>query len=446
MAAFSLSAFGAAKVLWVDDSTNNPSGVESAPDGSLLVADKFNQRILRIQPTRPAGYSLLLSRFAEDPDSGHLLPDGTLLVARTAAHRVERQTASGSVIWSYGSGSSTCADGNLDLPSDLALLANGNYLVVDQDHARLLEITPTGSKAWQLGRSDCATGFGPDELAQPFHVDVEPNGRILVAEVGAHTVSEIVPGAGPTGATVIWQFGERGVAGSDEAHLQRPTSARRLPNGDVLIADSDNHRILQVRPTLPAGGTVVWSFGVTGVPGNDLTHLYWPYDVSRSPQGSFFVANLGSNQVLEVSPLRLALSGPGPVLLARRCLGPFRVQVEDVLGDETPPTDSPSPALTWQGSNPNLYTDDACSDPLGSFTLTSASAGRDFYVWADSGDSARLVASAPGYLDGELDLSFLVRRQFEVGPACSLVGGYEGGGWLALLCLAAVQWRRRRSS
>jgi hypothetical protein len=45
---------------------------------------------------------------------------------------------------------------------------------------------------------------------------------------------------------IIWQYGTSGASGSGDNKLYHPSAAFPLVNGNVLIADQHNHRVIEV--------------------------------------------------------------------------------------------------------------------------------------------------------------------------------------------------------
>jgi len=81
----------------------------------------------------------------------------------------------------------------------------------------------------------------------------------------------------------IWSYGE-GAVGC--------TSARKLPNGNALIANSSQNRVFEVRPSGATGGIVVWS----------MDDLQYPCDAQRLNNGNILVAEYGASRVCEYDP------------------------------------------------------------------------------------------------------------------------------------------------
>ncbi|CAF1350480.1 unnamed protein product [Adineta steineri] len=69
--------------------------------------------------------------------------------------------------------------------------------------------------------------------------------------------------------------------------------------GNFYIADMSNHRIMFWKANATAGVVLA---GVTGVPGNDSLHLYYPqYITLDETQGLFYVADTFNNRILRYS-------------------------------------------------------------------------------------------------------------------------------------------------
>ena len=45
---------------------------------------------------------------------------------------------------------------------------------------------------------------------------------------------------------IVWQYGTTGTSGSGPNELYRPQDAERLSNGNTLIVDYNNHRVIEL--------------------------------------------------------------------------------------------------------------------------------------------------------------------------------------------------------
>jgi hypothetical protein len=71
---------------------------------------------------------------------------------------------------------------------------------------------------------------------------------------------------------VVWQYVTNNEPGSNPNPL--PTRGIRLANGNTLISDQFNNRVIEVTP----GGQIVFQQGKLNVGGNTFDRLNGPYD------------------------------------------------------------------------------------------------------------------------------------------------------------------------
>jgi len=126
----------------------------------------------------------------------------------------------------------------------------GNLLLCGR-HSNTIMIVDrqTGAVVW---------AWGPGVLEGPHHPNMLPNGHIMVVDNGQHTsetarkFSRILE-LDPLSGKIVWEFGE-----FTRNRFFSPSrgSANRLPNGNVLIADSDNGRLFEVTDD----GDLVWEY------------------------------------------------------------------------------------------------------------------------------------------------------------------------------------------
>ena len=72
-----------------------------------------------------------------------------------------------------------------------------------------------------------------------------------------------------TNGKVLWRYDFT----SGDGELDRPSLAEVLPDGDVLVCDSGNDRIVVIDPQTD---TIIWQYGHTGKPGDKPGYLHTP--------------------------------------------------------------------------------------------------------------------------------------------------------------------------
>ena len=90
---------------------------------------------------------------------------------------------------------------------------------------------------------------------------------------------------------ILWQYGTTGVSGNGFDQLNNPNSAELLKNGNVLIADESNNRVIEVDKTTL---NIVATYTAQGT-------MNAPAFASRLPNGQILVADGGNNQAIIVN-------------------------------------------------------------------------------------------------------------------------------------------------
>ena len=177
----------------------------------------------------------------------------------------------------------------------------GNVLIADQFNNRVIETDPFGNIVWQYGH-----GSNDFSFKSPIGVnDAERIGQdTLVAATG--TPPGVVPNA-PNGAVdsrvflidphgrILWQYGKPGHAGDGPGLLNTPVQSTGLPNGDVMITDQGNNRIIEVNRQ----GRIVWQY--PGSNNNPDDQLNSPNSAELLPNGNILISDENNNRVIEVT-------------------------------------------------------------------------------------------------------------------------------------------------
>jgi len=183
----------------------------------------------------------------------------------------------------------------------------GNILITDQFNNRVIEIDPEGNIVWQFGS-------GPGNTTPSAMIgtnDAERVGSLTLMSgtgIPPATVTHCKKGCADNRVllvdqhgNIIWQYGQFGVTGSGPNQLNTPVQNTYLPNGNVLITDQGNERIIEVQRSGSSGGTIVWQFGVTGVIGGDNSHLFNPNAAELLASGNILISDENNSRALEVT-------------------------------------------------------------------------------------------------------------------------------------------------
>jgi outer membrane protein assembly factor BamB len=194
------------------------------------------------------------------------------------------------------SGQSFAADDAFLSPDGLTIVANDEaHQVIDR-----IDIA-TGKITWQYGHYDRA-GSGAGYLHTPDDAYPLANGDVVVADIENCRVMEISPAK-----RVVTQWGTtRDCAVGAPATYGRPNGDTPLPDGGILITEITGSRVVR----LAADGHVVFDIHVP---------VRYPSDAQLDSKGNVIVADYASpGAVVKVSPTGTLLWRYGPTSGAGR--------------------------------------------------------------------------------------------------------------------------------
>ncbi len=155
------------------------------------------------------------------------------------------------------------------------------FYLVDRTKNRVILTDREGRMDWRYGEGEGQT------LQKPNSCNPTAVGTLILADTDQHRVIEIDTKTGE----IVWQFGETGKPRDKQAGLNRPRGVQRLANGNTLIADQGNTRVFELTP----GGEIVWSY-------EGVDRLTGPYHASKLENGNVLITDWAAHQVIEVSP------------------------------------------------------------------------------------------------------------------------------------------------
>ena len=167
----------------------------------------------------------------------------------------------------------------LQQPRSAVKTQDGFYLIADEGNQRLIAVDTEGKLLWEHTT--------PNEILSPYYAEFTPSETILFADAALHTVQEV-----NRIGEVLWSYGSLLIAGSGPDELCEPMCVRRLPQGETLIADSGNNRLLWVNS---AGGLLrSWH------PPAD-SHFSSPVHCEPLPSGEILVSAANSETLVLLS-------------------------------------------------------------------------------------------------------------------------------------------------
>jgi len=297
--------------------------------GPVLVADENNNRLVEISPAGqvlwqfPRPGDLAPGQTFERPDDAFFSPDGTQIIATQEEDFAVTliDVATHKIVWRYGQpGVHGSGPNRLWNPDDAMVMPNGDVLISDIKNCRIIVVAQgQHAVAKSYGQVGSCYHNPPLRFGSPNGAFPLQDGNWLVTEINRDWVSEIAPGG-----TVLWSTHPPGVAYPSDtneigpnryltvdysypgqvvifdrsgrtiwryrptgaAALNHPSLAFGLPNGDVLLNDDVNDRVIVVDPRT---SRVVWQYGTTGRPGSALGLLSNPDGLDLAPPYSLLV-------------------------------------------------------------------------------------------------------------------------------------------------------------
>ncbi len=262
---------------------NHPTNIAFAEDGTYVFAAWHNSRVVGV-----------------DPNS-----DETWYVAGTGAR-------------DFGGDGGPAAEAMFDLPSGVAYGPDGRLYVADQANQRIRAIDADGIITTVVGNGEAGGGGdgGPAleaSLQSEGSQDAAPAGRIVfhentlyIADTSNHRIRAV--------DTDTWMIdtiagdGDVTPTGDDvdalEGSLHFPRDVAVAENGDVYIADSEDHCVRRVRDgqmTIVAGVCGEKGFDGDRGPGTEAL-LFRPYGIDVAPDGSLWIADTFNHRIRRVSP------------------------------------------------------------------------------------------------------------------------------------------------
>jgi len=304
-----------------------PGSDPAALPGDVLIADHKNNRLLIVDPQGrvrwrfPQPGDLAKGQTFPVPDDAFFTPDGKQIVATEEDASVISviDIATRRIVYRYGvpwhPGSSA---NHVSNPDDAMMLPSGRLITADIKNCRLLLIRPPAHHPQRIiGQA----GYGcwhspPVTWGSPNGAFPMTNGKYLVTEINGDWVNalslsghvswsanppqvaypsdsnEIYPGRYLTvdystaGQVVeftaagqrLWRFGG----------LNHPSLGLPLPNGDILVNDDFNDRVIVIDPVT---NRIVWQYGHKGVRGTAPGYLNDPDGVDLTPPNSLDITH-----------------------------------------------------------------------------------------------------------------------------------------------------------
>jgi len=312
----------------------NPFGVGFAPDGTIIFVEMLGERVRQIDKQGHIHTVAGTGKKGSGGDGGPatkaefngmhslaVMRNGDILVSDTWNNRVRKIDARTGVIttiagtgkkgFSGDGGPATQAEFGgiyciaLDETNQalyLADLDNRRIRVVDLKTGIVTTLAGNGHKGVPEDGADARNA----PMVDPRAVATDGKGNVYILDRGGNAL-RVVDRAGKIRTLV--GTGAKGATGDGgpgrQATLNGPKHLCVAPNGDVIIADTENHLIRRYRPS---DGTIqrVAGTGRKGTAGvgqsPDTAEFNQPHGVTLAPDGVLFVSDSSNHRILKFVP------------------------------------------------------------------------------------------------------------------------------------------------
>jgi hypothetical protein len=312
-----------------------PTAVAIGAGGHLYIADRYNQRIRKIDlgtgiittvaGSGGAGYGgdsgLATAAQLNYPYGVSFDPAGNMYIADTNNHRVRKVAAGSGIITTLAgtgtagyNGDGTATTANLYTPQGVAADAAGNVYIADTSNDRVRKVV-TGTGVISTVAGTGVAGFlgegGPAISARmngPVGMAVDAAGNVYFADYYNQRIRKLTVSTGMittvVGSGTVGYQGDGGLGTA--AALYYPTGVAVDNAGALYIADSNNDRVRRVAPpTVPTLTlSTVAGTGTAGYNGDGVAttaNLYSPQGVAVDTAGNVYIADTSNDRIRKVA-------------------------------------------------------------------------------------------------------------------------------------------------
>lgn len=239
-----------------------PTGIAIGSQGNIYVIDKQNTKVRKISP------------------------NGVV------------STLAGS---SYGYADGTGSNAQFSNPTGIAIDSENNIYVADQNNHKIRKITPNGVVSTFAGSTSGFTdGTGSEaQFNRPTELTIDSQDNIYITDKNNHSIRKI------TSNGVVTTLAGNGTAGTVDdtgviAQFNNPIGLTIDPQNNIYIADSENNRIRKITPN----GVVTTLAGNTQgfLDGNDTTAQFkYPTGLTIDSQGNIYVADRDNHKIRKIT-------------------------------------------------------------------------------------------------------------------------------------------------
>ena len=272
-----------------------PEGMGVDKEGHLLVADTWNDRILRCdeqgKPVAAFGRAGGGKGEMLRPRSVTTDREGNIYVVDCWGQRIEKFSPTGKFLLAFGQQGKPFgyddAPGKFVYPYGVAVDSKGFIYVSDFNNNRVHKFDAKGKFVimWGIqGRQD-------GQFSNPAGLAIDSKDRLYVCDLGNDRVQRFTfDEQGKAGFDGKW-----GESGTDPGQFDHPFTVCVDKNDNFYVADFGNHRVQCFSPD----GKLQYTCGKRG---NGEGEFECPVSLAVDGKGALYVSDLGNNRVQKFAP------------------------------------------------------------------------------------------------------------------------------------------------
>jgi sugar lactone lactonase YvrE len=277
---------------------NAPRSLAVAPDGSIYVADSRNHKIQHFSPTGElihswGSFSNTNSENAaagtfNEPWGVAVGPDGSVYVADTWNNRIQKFTSKGDFVTMWGRSGLAEDMNSFYGPRGIAVDNAGRVYITDTGNKRVVVFTPDGEPITQFG----TVGIDPGNFDEPVGIAVGNDGKVYVADTWNQRVQVFTPDAAGTSFTPSQQFDVNAWFGQS---VENKPFLAVDESGRIFITDPEGYRVLSFNPD----GSFLQGWGAYSA---STDGFGLPAGIAVTADGGVWVSDAVNNVLLRFDP------------------------------------------------------------------------------------------------------------------------------------------------
>jgi len=210
---------------------------------------------------------------------------------------------------SFGGDGGPAANAIVSRTEGITVDGAGNIYIVDTfPNRRIRRVAPTGIIDTVVGNGQYSGGDGglavDAGLTQPRGIAIDPDGNLYIADRAVSRVRKVTAGGFISTIAGTGSSGFNGDGTATVSRLNRPNRVALDGNGNLYIADTNNHRIRKVTPdgfiSTVAGNGIA---GFSGDGGSATNASLWsPQAVAVDVNGNLYIADRNNARIRKVTP------------------------------------------------------------------------------------------------------------------------------------------------